>query len=933
MKRDRGPVSRRFWIWITASQSSTAKTVRWAGVLVVICGIAYYKGASDANHPETAFSATEEPGDVVVSDSVEPVDPPDVSTIAPRMIPNIVNWPRLLNPFAKRSVRSPANYSECVTIDWGSAEAEDELRKEKNQQLALSLERAKEKDHRGCISTIVDTFCKSKHNILYDYASMKPVSSCDIDEIYREGPDDLRKLYTSVPLPQAFVETRRIGPRRPYKMAILMVVYSRSLLQQIKRAVALMTQPGVLVFFHVDRSQGSDYLRRELTAFSKVERNVFMIPEAFDTIWAGSGLMEMYLSAIKYMLRYEWDHFINLSEVDFPVVTPQEISRVLRQKRGYSFLNANFDKSVKGRMEAIQRQGIEWTSVQCERYMYRLAERSLHPTTQFLVGSDWFILARPYANYVANGNTSFVKAMRLFYHHTILNAESFLHTTAANGAWCATIIWNNHRFENWHAGSGCQCSKRTVDWCGCSPLTVRTSDVPSVLDQATNRWHVRKVDPRIDMFAISLIEANVVKESAQFHKLLPNFTQHLYWANLFHHQDASQGSTRGWSHYLYFAKQLLRSDAIKALKNCNLQIVERQDHPTGGLLHVHALYADKTVKKLPGITLRRSLTGIIGYIIRLAVTAKSLKSGETSEVVIEGVVQESEYRTKISRPPSSNMSRLLHSAVGAGWCLKDLVFRVEGPVFEPGDELRVQHQWQAIDSKVLPNASFVGCYGNGGNYTRWAPYHESSKTMTDCAILALSRKHPYFGLEWSEGFKSRRSECATFNTLPELSTKRPADECKTERGALLGRYYRAAVYRLGHNPGLSEIGTRGYDLEVVSSKGEVVWSKQHESVGPAEQTTTFDLASEIPSLEPGEWAVRTRIGGSAPVDTPFVIAPPSVDDVLWEDVRKYFDFEQVCAHSHGENGLLVGLHHCKLLPPCAEMEWSTLRMGLNLTLT
>lgn len=126
---------------------------------------------------------------------------------------------------------------------------------------------------------------------------------------------------------------------------------------------------------------------------------------------------------------------------------------------------------------------------------------------------------------------------------------------------------------------------------------------------------------------------------------------------------------------------------------------------------------------------------------------------------------------------------------------------------------------------------------------------------------------------------------------------------------------------------------RRYDIEVVSSKGEVVWSKQHESVGPAEQTTTFDLASEIPSLEPGEWAVRTRIGGSAPVDTPFVIAPPSVDDVLWEDVGKYFDFEQVCAHSHGEDRLLVGLHHCKLLPPCAEMEWSTLRMGLNLTLT
>lgn len=96
--------------------------------------------------------------------------------------------------------------------------------------------------------------------------------------------------------------------------------------------------------------------------------------------------------------------------------------------------------------------------------------------------------------------------------------------------------------------------------------------------------------------------------------------------------------------------------------------------------------------------------------------------------------------------------------------------------------------------------------------------------MTDCAILALSRKHPFFGLEWSEGFKSRRSECATFNTLPELSTKRPADECKTERGALLGRYYRAAVYRLGHNPGLSEIGTRGCEPPLSYLFVEVLFS-------------------------------------------------------------------------------------------------------------
>ena len=187
--------------------------------------------------------------------------------------------------------------------------------------------------------------------------------------------------------------------------------------------------------------------------------------------------------------------------------------------------------------------------------MYRLHKRPLPPATQFLVGSDWFILARPYAEYVATGTDPYIESMRLFYHHTILNAESFLHSTAINSPWCGSIVWNNHRYENWHRGSGCQCSKRTVDWCGCSPLTLRTSDVSSVFSQARNRFHVRKVDPRIDMAAINMLEDNVVKASpkARESRLL-NFTKHLYWANLFHYEDA-RGGGRGWSHYVYFAHQ------------------------------------------------------------------------------------------------------------------------------------------------------------------------------------------------------------------------------------------------------------------------------------------------------------------------------------------------------------------------------------------
>ena len=69
------------------------------------------------------------------------------------------------------------------------------------------------------------------------------------------------------------------------------------------------------------------------------------------------------------MLEFEWDHFINLSEVDYPTVPTSTIVDELRKHRGRSFMNANMDKTATDRFSAIKRQGIEWTSVQCERYM------------------------------------------------------------------------------------------------------------------------------------------------------------------------------------------------------------------------------------------------------------------------------------------------------------------------------------------------------------------------------------------------------------------------------------------------------------------------------------------------------------------------------------------------------------------------------------
>jgi hypothetical protein len=49
---------------------------------------------------------------------------------------------------------------------------------------------------------------------------------------------------------------------------------------------------------------------------------------------------------------------------------------------------------------------------------------------------------------------------------------------------CGAVLYRNLRFTNWRRQQGCRCSalKPTVDWCGCSPLALRTEEANAKLE-------------------------------------------------------------------------------------------------------------------------------------------------------------------------------------------------------------------------------------------------------------------------------------------------------------------------------------------------------------------------------------------------------------------------------------------------------------------
>lgn len=110
---------------------------------------------------------------------------------------------------------------------------------------------------------------RSLHGVLFNYSALRGTSSCATNVIYRGSEGTLGAGHTPARLPESYLRARAVPVDAPYRLALLLVVYSRELLQQIQRAVRRMESDDVVMFIHVDRSSDSAYLRRELVEYAE----------------------------------------------------------------------------------------------------------------------------------------------------------------------------------------------------------------------------------------------------------------------------------------------------------------------------------------------------------------------------------------------------------------------------------------------------------------------------------------------------------------------------------------------------------------------------------------------------------------------------------------------------------------------------------------
>lgn len=231
---------------------------------------------------------------------------------------------------------------------------------------------------------------------------------------------------------------------------------------------------------------------------------------------------------------WHWDFVLNLSESDYPVKMIASLERFLTANRDRNFVKSH----GRDTQRFLQKQGLDKTFVECDRRMWRVADRRLPEGIQMDGGSDWIALSRKFVSYVAKQPDDLVTGLKQVFKHTLLPAESFFHTVLRNSQFCDSYVDNNLHVTNWKRKLGCKCQyKHVVDWCGCSPNDFRPDDWPRIQStQPRQLYFARKFEPIINQAVLLKLELwlfGLEKPSRN----VPNL--YSYWQSVYHHLDLS----------------------------------------------------------------------------------------------------------------------------------------------------------------------------------------------------------------------------------------------------------------------------------------------------------------------------------------------------------------------------------------------------------
>lgn len=508
-----------------------------------------------------------------------------------------------------------------------------------------------------CKQEISNVACRMQNNTLFT------------EVIPRYCPVTLNEQFRPVQAPKL---AKYGADMKPARICYLLQVHGRSF-RQFSRLFKAIYNERHYFYIHVDKR--SDYLQREITKALSKYPNVRLTEWRMSTIWGGASLLQMVLRAINDCLQMwaDWDFFINLSGLDFPIETEDNLSRYLYKYRDYSFMKSHGRSDEK----FIQKQGLNRVFVECGEHMWRLGHRTVPEGIKVTGGSDWLALNRELCSYSVNGKDALLDGLKHWYQYTLLPVESFFHTLSHNREKCHNFVDNNLRVTNWNRARGCKCQyKHIVDWCGCSPNDFFPSDMKR-LQTSRPVFFARKFEESVNQEVVNTLDFKV---NGKYPDGTPSLTS--YWENTYDHEDGMTSLDDN-------TMTIYQSFARVATKQLNDQLAT----------------CKMKLKKVVTVEMHKRNDEFIGYVVTMNATIGEQTDGDQQQY--QALVKPRSL-VRVLIPDSPLTRRLVSAMVGSKWDVKELILRDWGGLIgAESSKVRLIARWTSLKGAKSDDADEI----------------------------------------------------------------------------------------------------------------------------------------------------------------------------------------------------------------------------------
>ncbi|ESQ30118.1 hypothetical protein EUTSA_v10012246mg, partial [Eutrema salsugineum] len=234
---------------------------------------------------------------------------------------------------------------------------------------------------------------------------------------------------------------------------------SKGDLESLWRTLRAVYHPRNQYIVHMDLESPVDE-RLELASridkdsvYSKIG-NVYMITKANLVTYAGPTMVSTTLHACAILLKRNpnWDWFINLSPTDYPLVTQDDLLYTFSTvDRNLNFIEHSSDLGWKNEkwakpimidpgLHMLNKSEIFWVT----------PGRNLPTAFKLFAGSAWFVLSRPFVEYIIWGWDNLPRTLLMYYTNFVASTEGYFPTVICNvPEFSKTAVNHDLRYITW----------------------------------------------------------------------------------------------------------------------------------------------------------------------------------------------------------------------------------------------------------------------------------------------------------------------------------------------------------------------------------------------------------------------------------------------------------------------------------------------------